>query len=197
MRTSFSILFLSIFLFSCTSKVTKKENETYKIISLLIDEFGKASPPPPPPGELYSLSEKQKDSINNQDQNIVLYPTFYVRRDEIKYNKNYGNEFKDLTNNLRDLESNELLNLSKIRIKRPYQLSILDTLKKKKDRRYIEKNFDKLLIFSNISFNESHTKAVVTVGVNMGPLNGYSSLVFLEKQNGEWRIKGTNTLSIS
>ncbi len=197
MKISYSILLFSMFFISCAKKEIKKEHETYKIISLLIDEFGKAPPPPPPPGELYSLSEKQKDSIYNQAQKIVIYPTFYVRKDKLTYNKNYGEEFKNLTDNLRGLKANELFNLSKVHIKRPFELSILDTLKKKKDRRYIEKNFDKLLIFSNISFNDTYTKAVAIVGVNMGPLNGYSSLVFLEKKNGKWNIKGTDTLSIS
>ncbi len=54
---------------------------------------------------------------------------------------------------------------------RPYQLSIIDTLAMKNDRRYIEKNFDKLINFSQISFNEHYTKVVLTVGANMGPLD--------------------------
>ncbi|WP_062056229.1 hypothetical protein [Aquimarina longa] len=67
----------------------------------------------------------------------------------------------------------------------------------KNDRRYVEKNFDKLINFSQISFNQNYTKAVLIVGVNMGPLNGYTSLVFLEKINDAWQIKDIDTFSIS
>ena len=98
---------------------------------------------------------------------------------------------------LKHIKDSKAIDLTKIKIDRPYQLSFIDTVAMKNNRRYIEKNFDKSLYFSRISFNQDYTKAVLIVGVSMGPLNGYGSLVFLENTNNTWKIKGADTFSIS
>ena len=40
-------------------------------------------------------------------------------------------------------------------------------------------------------------KAIVIMGASFGKLNGFSSIYFLEKKNGNWIIKYENGLSIS
>ncbi len=62
------------------------------------------------------------------------------------------------------------------------------------------KGFDKidmLFSFSNITFNKKYNKAIVVVGVSFGKLNGFSTLIYLEKKHLHWEIKCEEVLSIS
>ncbi|WP_298546159.1 hypothetical protein [uncultured Aquimarina sp.] len=199
MKSTFLILFCSFFIFGCNDKQVKEKN-TYQILSLLIDEFGKPIIPPPPPKELSHLkplTDNQIDSIINQKQEICIFPIFRRNNNNFNYKKEYDEEFNKLVSDLKNSYTVEKIDISKIKIDRPYQLSIVDTMKMRENRRYIEKNFDKLLSFYNVSYNKKGTKAVTIIGVGMGPLNGYTSLVFLEKINGIWKIKNIDTFSIS
>ena len=54
-----------------------------------------------------------------------------------------------------------------------------------------------LFSFSNITFNKKYNKAIVAVGVSFGKLNGFSTLIYLEKKYFHWEIKCEETLSIS
>ena len=65
------------------------------------------------------------------------------------------------------------------------------------DKRYINKNYDKLIKLSNISFNADQDKAVLIASYSTGYLNSASSLVLLEKKKGKWLIKKISVLSIS
>lgn len=197
MKASFNLVIFCLLFVSCTSLEVKKEKEAYKIFSLLIEEFGKALPPPPPPGETYSLTKSQKDSIYNQPQKIAIHPTFYISREKFSNNGQVSKEFNSLAKKLNTLKNESLFDLSKISIKKPFELSILDTLKMKKERRYFSKNFDKVISFSHISFNKSLDKAVLIIGSSRGYLNGASSLIYLEKVNDLWKVKNINTYSIS
>ncbi len=198
MKTNFLIFSIFFLVVSCNSSIIDlHDKNSNEILSLLIDEFGK---PTVPSRELYNLkpfSKIQKDSILNQNEKITLFPIQKEIHQKFSKKEKLGEEFNKLVDNLSNLKETRKIDLSKIEISRPYQLSIIDTLAIKNDRRYIEKNFDKLINFSQISFNEHYTKAVLTVGVNMGPMNGYSSLVFLEKINDVWQIKNVDTYSIS
>lgn len=62
------------------------------------------------------------------------------------------------------------------------------------------KGFDKcdmVLTFSRIVFNKEENKAIVIMATNFGRLNGFSALYFLEKEQGKWKIKCREGLSIS
>ncbi|WP_062056227.1 hypothetical protein [Aquimarina longa] len=69
---SFCTLF---FIFSChQASNDKKEEDTYRILSLLIDEFAK---PVISPREIYNLepfTKVQIDSILNQNEKISIFP---------------------------------------------------------------------------------------------------------------------------
>ncbi len=192
MRTLFLILISWFVLASCNKEEDGMETNTYQILSLLINEFGKPIPPPPPPGEEYSLSKLQLDSINNQKQQIGIYPKFK----KLDYER-VNEELNKSINYQEDDYVQKQLNISKIETKSQYHLTIVDTVKLKQNRRYIEKNFDKLLSFHDIRYNNEYTKAETIIGVGMGPLNGFASLVILYKINGEWKIKETKLLQIS
>ncbi len=183
--------------YSCESEGYKIEKNTYDILSLLVDKFGE---PMIPPRELYNLepfSKKQKDSILNQKVKIVIYPILKKSSKRFSSKENLSVEFNELLSDIKRINKKTIVDLSKFKIKRPYQLSILDTNKLKRDVRYVRKNFDKLLNLYVISFNEDYSKAVTISGVSNGYLNGYSSLVFLEKIDGKWEIKYIDTFSIS
>ncbi len=199
MKSIFFILFCSFFIFGCNDKQVKEKN-TYQIISVLIEEFGKPIIPPPPPKELSHLkplTDKQLDSITNQEQKICIFPIFRRNKKNFNYKKEYDEEFNELVSDLKSSYNIGKIDISKIKIDRPYQLSLVDTVKVRQDRRYVEKNFDKLLSFYNVSYNKKRTKAVTIIGVGIGRLNGYTSLVFLEKTKGIWKIKHIDTFSIS
>ncbi|WP_025740527.1 hypothetical protein [Aquimarina pacifica] len=197
MKVFVQIMVLFILLFSCKNKNVVEEKHTHEIMSVLIDEFGK---PTVPPREMYGLepfSKSQIDSILDQKEKICLHPKLKITDHEFSERAEYDSEINLLIEGLSNFKYSKTLDLSKIKINRPYELSIVDTLKLKEDRRYVEKNFDKLINFSRISYNTSYTKAVLIVGVHEAVLNGYASLVFLEKKKGKWEIKSVDTFSIS
>ena len=197
MKSPLLILSFLLLLFSCTKENSLKERNIYQIVSLLVDDFGRPFIPPPPPNEINTYTDIQLDSIFNQKQKISIYPVFQKVNNKFSHKKAYDVEFNKLMDSLKDVYFDKKVDISKIKINRPFNLSIIDTIKVRQDRRYLEENFDKLLSFYNISFNEKQTKAVTIIGVGMGTLNGYTSLVFLEKINGKWKIKGVDTFSIS
>ncbi|KAF9660043.1 hypothetical protein ABHQ57_06240 [Tenacibaculum sp. ZH5_bin.1] len=107
-----------------------------------------------------------------------------------------------------DLVDNQLLKeFNNLRVSKKLDISKVtvydkDTLIQYKEefRKLPWKGFDKmdlLLSFSRIAFNDSFDKAIVTVGMSKGSLDGVSILVYLEKENYHWRIKCKKVLSIS
>ncbi|WP_282079577.1 hypothetical protein [Aquimarina algiphila] len=195
MRTFNCALIILILTFSCTSIEEEREKNQYEIISILIEHFGKSDFPPPPPGRSYTFSKIQLDSIRSQKQNIALYPVLKDSNDN--FLKSDSDDFNILTQNLKNLKEKIFIDISKINLKTAHNISILDTLKLASDRNSVYNDFNKIISFSQISFNQEYTKAVLVVGVSKGYLNGYASLVFLEKIDNIWQIKGTDTFSIS
>jgi len=49
-------------------------------------------------------------------------------------------------------------------------------------------NFDVFVSISNISIDNKKRKTIVTVGVGLNPLWGYSLFYYLEKEDGLWGI---------
>ncbi|XRE44004.1 hypothetical protein ACIVBQ_002208 [Tenacibaculum discolor] len=107
-----------------------------------------------------------------------------------------------------DLVDNQLLKeFNNLRVSKKLDISKItvydkDTLIQYKEefRKLPWKGFDKmdlLLSFSRIAFNDSFDKAIVTVGMSKGSLDGVSILVYLEKENYHWKIKCKKVLSIS
>ena len=182
---------------SCDSHLAENNEERYKILSLLIDEFGK---PIIPPNEVLGLppfSEQQIDSIHNQKLNIGIYPVLQNVSSEFKNLNSYDDSFHALIRELAKDDSNLKIEISNLRLSKPYNPIIVDTIQLKNDRYYIKDNYDKLITFSNIAFDENLQKAAIVISVNMGPLNGISSLVLLEKKKDLWYIKSSRTFLIS
>jgi len=189
-------LFIIIFtIVSCTR--SEQQTNSYEILSVLINKYGRATPPPPPPKGNLEFSKKELDSIYNQKQHIAIYPSMDRIINHNIVNNEVIKEYYSLIQNLSLLET-EYIDISLIEnIEIEHKLTILDTSKYKNDKYYISKNFDRLLHFSPISFNKEYTKAVTIVGNVIDYLNGYSLLVCLEKVNDIWVIRKTELLEIS
>ncbi|WP_062056221.1 hypothetical protein [Aquimarina longa] len=184
---------------SCSNSNKKNDTKSikYNVLSSIIDKFGQAQIPPPFPGENINFTSQQLDSIRNQKQKIALYPIFIKSNEniDIKYKKD--DLFNQLLQNLKNIEDSLKIEPSKIRTKIQHDLSILDTIKNKTNKHYISYNYDKLISLSPIVFNKNYNKAIVLVGVKIGYLNSGSSIVFLEKKNGTWRIVYSKEFEVS
>ncbi len=152
-----TLIVLFFLILSCKSREKKALENQYDVLSFLVNRYAKPDLPPPPPGKSYSLSQQEKDSINGQYQVLSIYPVATIVNNIGQKNVN-DNEFNTLIQKL-NKEKRIVLDITKIKAYENYALTLLDTLKLKQDRRHIEKNFDKLLSFSPISFNNNYTKA--------------------------------------
>ena len=56
---------------------------------------------------------------------------------------------------------------------------------------------DVLLNFSDITFNKDYTKALLIIGISHGRLDGFSTLIYLEKKHYHWQIICQKVVSIS
>ncbi|WP_109433967.1 hypothetical protein [Aquimarina sp. AU119] len=198
MRIVFLIIGCVILFSSCESNKEKREKNTYQIVSLLIDEVGgPIKPPPPPEGQKAYFTNKQIDSIMTRSQDIALHPVFKKVKRKFVKKDNYGEKFNVLLEQLNKLKEEKLIDTLKIKTSISCRLNTIDTLLLKSDKRYIDKNYDILIYFSNISFDDDFSKAVLILSSTRGYLSGSSSIIFLEKKDGIWQIKETDTFSIS
>ena len=190
------LIFIAISILSCnrTSKVSIEKSGVYKVV---IEEFGKANLPPPLPGKLHNFSKQELDSIFGQEQKIAIYPILNINKEEINLNKIKDSLYSKIAKKLTNLDKDDLMDLSKINTRSSLHLSLIDTLEQKKNSKLYYKNFDKLLYLSPISFNEELSRAITIVGVGINFLNGFSALIYLEKQEDEWVIVKSEELTIS
>jgi hypothetical protein len=184
-------------LISCKNNINKEESEKYTVLSVIANRFTIADLPPPKPGRGFDLSSQQLDSIRNQKQSIAVHPN--LLKSNHTFNEKFLEDelFLNLLNNLKTIDDKNQIDLKKIETKIPHNLFYLDTIKNNNDKYYVDSNFDKLLIFSPVSFNEDLNKAVVIVAVKKGYMNSSSSIVLLEKKNGVWEISSVKEYLIS
>lgn len=198
MKNVFLIIGGLFFLNSCQFNEKEKEKNTYEIISLLIDKAGRPiKPPPPPEGQEPFFTTNQIDSIMKQSQDVALFPVLEQEKKRFVKDDSYGEKFNNLLKKLATLNDEVLIDISKIEVPKAFKLDIVDTLLLKSDKRHINKNYDILIYFSNISFSDNYTKAVLSIGTTRGYLNGSSAIVFLEKKDGVWKIVYSKEYEIS
>ena len=211
-----SILLIISFIFlSCKEKQktsTLREKNTYQIFEKIIGDLResivlKPGFPPPPDKKIYKFTTK--DSLQ-------VYKYFYkqtVRKKIIallsqthildkKHKKEVLKTIKECTNDKSLI--NSFLNSRKSvkividKIANHKKDSLLFYTKNYEKRLRTEfQNIDMFLNFSNIIFNEENTKAFLIVGVSYENLNGFSTLIYLEKKYYHWTIKCEKILSIS
>ena len=215
---------LFIILFSSCKKNdlnnSVKEN-TYQVLSVLHHDLSRYKmiysafqPLPPDPNsniswdsikKLMELDRSiEKDTVKIVDALIkkngrlivaidsILTPNWADNIKNIKHHQGYGKLLEQFSSNKDTVN----INVSKITSNKyafiiPYR----------EDYQFLgRKGYDKFhihLSFSKVEFNKEKNKAIVIMGASFGKLNGFSSIYFLEKKNGNWIIKYENGLSIS
>lgn len=198
MRTVFYFLGIILLFSSCNSEREIQEENTYEIVSLLVETTGKPiKPPPPPEGVKSRFTDSQIDSITNRIQKVALHPVFNRIKKDFSENKKISLEYNNLVANLKNLEKEQLVDLSKVITSERLKLSIIDTNKLKSEKRYLDRNYDILIQISVISFNATYDKAALVLSASRGHLNGFSSILYMHKVDGKWKIKESKMFQIS
>lgn len=191
------IILISFFIIISCGKDVKVE-ESYQILNLLIRDFEKTSilhpsfAPPPTGGYSYSKNDSLKKYIHFykeyiKEKSIVVNNEFFeinkVKLEKLKDCKSFYNiDELDFSNNLKVIEL-KYLNSTQSKI-----------LKKQVSQ---HQKGDASLSFSNIIFNKKTDKAVVLFSVEFSKLNGFTSIIYLEKEHYLWKIVCEKNLTIS
>ena len=208
------------------AKKDSKDHE-HSIIKVLFDKFiddhlkiiaftPKISPPIPDSNvnldSLYMLLEKERsirkdtnkiiEKYIKENGRFVVAVIPYQTSDSIEKEKLFiqkcNTKFiskESSKESVKDMKKNNI-NLTKIKDNKsavilPYQDFYKETPRKGFDK------YDIVMSFSNIIFNKNETKAFIIVGMSFDKLSGFSSLVYLEKEFGIWKVKCEKGLSIS
>ena len=180
------VLFLS-----CNLEHKAIEKESYKILSVLVNEFGipRLSPPHPDKNVPY-FTARQIDTIKSKKQIIGIYPFFII--DKIK--KEDLNFISD-TSYFKLLDKFTLskdisrLDVNSIKSKKEYKMVYIDSTLSKYEQYH---EYNKQLFFSKALFNKDLDKAMITVSLK----NSGKFLCLLEKKEQKWKIKKTHMLLI-
>ncbi len=206
------ILIISVFFISCTKSEDKKDYETenvYEVISYLINYKSKDFLPsvafPPLPDNKGMPVYTTKDSLSSYryfyeqfKRNKVIAIEKSLKPFKEKYLFDDCKYFKsDEYNKFTSTDKISSLDLEKIFVKENDSLIFYNETFKELEGRGFGNKFDIFFEFSKISFNKSYNKAVIYLGVSFGKLNGFSTLIYLEKKHFHWEIKCEETLSIS
>src|SRR5690554_5178066 len=183
----FAILLVSIFILGCKSGAY--DVNTREIISTMVDKTAFALPPPPSLDDTTTtISTKVKDSLRQLKLKVAIYPVMESLAKEYKGN-DIPKEYIDLINS-----KFVLYNTDGILSKKGHEIIIADTVELRNSMDF--KNFDTLMRFSKIYFNEQGTKAIFELGVSQSRLAGSSALYCLKKENNIWKIEHTQELEI-
>ncbi len=190
-----------------------EEENTYQIITFLTEhakDFLVMSPvlyiPPLPNAKDYNVRRMTcQDSVKGykyhykqltKKKTIAIIDSLFSSKETYSFRGECDLVDNQLLKKFNNLRESKKLDVSKVTV---YDK---DTLIQYKEefRKLPWKGYDKmdlLLSFSRIAFNDSFDKAIVTVGMSKGSLDGVSILVYLEKENYHWKIKCEKVLSIS
>lgn len=140
--------------------------------------------------------KNRSEELQNKKQVIEFYPYLYSIDVHTSLSNCSDKDYKELYKAATKNTDRIKLDISKIVVKRNDSLIYFNSELLDKNSR----DFFKLhiaLSFSNITFNEDFSKAVIMGSLNRSKLDGISILYFLEKKNNEWQIVCEEGLSIS
>ncbi len=203
------LAFVSI-VFSCKNASNEDINR-YQVISLLFEKIAKPIElvyPPNPSGRPYtkkdsmhidSLHEVIKKERAKRKFIVAVYPNF---NDDI-YKKYDSKTFKDvcpqyykLIKDIKFKKNENKIDIDKIKNVRNDSIILFsENLLNQYSKEY--ENFDFLIVFSKIIFNQNYTSATILVHQARGKLAGESILYFLEKIDDNWVIKCGKVLGVS
>lgn len=213
------ILVTLLVIVACNKNKHNIENNSYQIISLVYAEvlhgldFQLDLPPPPPTfiegkGQDYMdsldlayvqlIKKIASDSFKNKNKKvqrrIAIAPELHAPKD---FSSFQNGRFKNLFEEFIVVDRFEKVNLSKIHTTKNETLMYFNDSLTTKNTAAFE-NFDLLISFSKITFNEDFGKAIIVCSGSVSARAGASVMYFLEKtKNGRWYIRDTIELSIS
>lgn len=195
----FLSFFYVIFFISCENDF--EGDNSYAIMSLMIDKLATPIVPPPPPNLTDSEFKRKSDSIikttnNNQwsNEKFILSIEQIENFDMPKSISFSDIEFKRIVMTLEQENENNIIDISRFP-----KIRNIEYLKSKNhnSKNINWREIDMSISFSSIAFNKNRNKAAMIVGVSRGKLSGYSMLVFLAKVGNYWEIVDKHTLEIS
>lgn len=223
MRKLTIVIVLLMFL-GCKKEQSLKERTKYEVLQTLYNYTTKshtnilAFPPstiPPKPGSsvdfdsLYKKNEEERQIVKDTIKIINSYikkegrlivcidktqnPSIDLSKRKISC---ITKEFKSLINKFIKTKEIQTLDLTKIKDNKYSVITPYHDYYPKMSNKGFDK-CDMVLTFSRIAINEEEDKAIAIMVTNFGRLNGFSALFFLKKENGTWRIKCREGLTIS
>jgi hypothetical protein len=202
LKNSYKIL-LFLFIISCQS--IDKNKEEIAVLGVIYNTVPKVIPPPPPlKNEMDTILVKQKklkyaiynkfinleskghisnifykyDSGKLFDEVMVDSISIQLARSLVKldYNKNYDKkEFDKYANE-------ELIYLN-------------ERFPNREEKR--KHNIDRVISFSRVAFDITHSKAAVCVGIYYDKLSTSQTIYILEKEDDKWKIKFIEVVEVS
>lgn len=205
--------------FSCEiGGLNKKEKvNTNKIINLLINKIIDkqlvyyAFPAHPPNHEisldsLYKKVEKEgaisKDTVQIINKMIIEQGKLLVAIDSSLFTLNENHIKQSKCNKKNDFNNSyKIKNIKKIDFNKIQKSNFYEVIPSTTGKRLSNKNqslnYHMHLSFSEIVYNKENSKAVIIVGVALTKLNGFTSIYYLEKKNGLWKVECKKELNIS
>lgn len=196
---NFIVIPVLLLMINCHSQKYNIEDEnTYEILSFLINKYAKPIAPPPPldisDHTSDSIKRIQTEKLHNKKMTVAIYPTMNPLTEKLEIDTLNLDELDNFTRAYP-------IEIPKIDYVNNYNLILADTLRLKKNSNFSNykyfHEFDILLQFSRIAFDQDKTRAIVIMSYNYSPLNGGSVLLFLKKFNGKWHISKRINLEIS
>jgi len=203
------LLFILISLFSCSErKNVNCEESNYLIVNSIIEKKISHHYIPPPPEnidveELVNDSIKLKEwiklnSIEKLDNyKIAILPNFWNPTKSILLDSSYTKDYQLLVNQLTEEKNESPVLIEKIKTSEKFSLKYAPTNESLRLNPELWKDFDFILSFSKISFNDNCDKAVLIYSVGYERLNGYSVLVLMQKNKDVWEVMYSKALTIS
>jgi hypothetical protein len=137
-------------------------------------------------------------NTNSDEFLVAIEPNFIVISNSFGLRKN-KQEYQLLFDKLRLNEEVKPLEIKNITTKydnvKIIKFTNLHKQKLKQRKEY--RDFDLLMSFSRIVYNEKFDRALLTVSSSISSLAGSYDLCFLKKENGKWKIIDFQNISIS
>jgi hypothetical protein len=190
-----SIILLS---YSCDSKQNIEDENSFQIVNLLVNYYSKSnvlqpSFPPPPDNLKYSYSTEDSLRIYKhfheetiRKKLINISEKMFAVKEKFDF-ENICNEDVQLLNSMYSLEEKSF----------DFSGIVLTNSNSFLSQKNKINEIDIKINFSRIAFNKTYDKAMLVLGINFGKFNGFSTLIYLEKDKYRWVIKCDKELSIT
>ena len=180
------IVLIVCFALGCAGQHHKMQKEDKEIISFLVDQLSYPNLPPPSLNSKDTLvSNAIIDSLSKSKLRIGIYPVMFNGMDSIGKNQ-LPNSYKNLVVT-QPPEYRMITEINDVKSQKGHHIKLVDKTKIKDGSGY--NSIDVLYRFSTIWYGKDKATAVVEVGTSRSRLDGNSTILCLEKQNGKWSVK--------